>query len=492
LKSEKLNSTVVLLSIILIVSFTLVSTDEALSLQYLDRDHDGVPDELDDCPQIPENYNKFQDTDGCPDIISESFKIDSDNDSIEDVLDVCPLAAETYNGFEDEDGCPDVPDYFIDIDTDFDGIPNSLDACPQFPETYNKYEDTDGCPDSILNAKSRADSDGDGIYDLVDNCPNQPETFNGIFDRDGCPDDYIPRNDIDKDGLPDEIDACPQSPETYNKFQDEDGCPDSVSDEKKSYQFLDADGDEIEDRQDTCISLPEIVNDFLDPDGCLEVVPEQSQNKHDADLDNIINEKEMLSDSTKNSSLTNNQCIGDKISVIRINSQDSMCVSLETAKKWEGYGIAKIVQKFRPTEETLIVPDEEVITQVTEPDEEVIDSQPAGEKTGEITSLSIDEVEELLAGYSTPFDDMEKNAELNGYPGPHHVLDAVQAGEIELTNEQQVQIEVLYEERRLQLIDLGTQMFDIEKEIDDAFVNRVMTEELLQEKVSQSADLYGQ
>jgi Spy/CpxP family protein refolding chaperone len=87
---------------------------------------------------------------------------------------------------------------------------------------------------------------------------------------------------------------------------------------------------------------------------------------------------------------------------------------------------------------------------------------------------------------------MAKPAELNGYPGPRHVLDAVEAGEFELTGEQQEQIEALYEEMRSEAIELGDRIIDVEKAIDDAFLDGTITEESLQEKVLQSAGLYGQ
>ena len=41
-------------------------------------------------------------------------------------------------------------------------------------------------------------------------------------------------------------------------------------------------------------------------------------------------------------------------------------------------------------------------------------------------------------------------------------------------------------------IKLGKQIIDIEKEINDAFVNRTIAEEFLQNKVSESANLYSQ
>ena len=65
-----------------------------------DRDGDGIPDATDKCPDRPEDFDGFEDADGCPDI-------DNDNDHVLDIADKCPMQPETYNGFEDEDGCPD-------------------------------------------------------------------------------------------------------------------------------------------------------------------------------------------------------------------------------------------------------------------------------------------------------------------------------------------------------------------------------------------------
>lgn len=65
-----------------------------------DRDHDGIRDDLDRCPDDPEDVDGFQDSDGCPDL-------DNDKDGIPDDVDRCPDDAESVNGFEDADGCPD-------------------------------------------------------------------------------------------------------------------------------------------------------------------------------------------------------------------------------------------------------------------------------------------------------------------------------------------------------------------------------------------------
>jgi outer membrane protein OmpA-like peptidoglycan-associated protein len=147
-----------------------------------DRDHDGIIDRYDQCPDVPEDIDGFQDDDGCPDY-------DNDKDGIPDSLDKCPNKAEDKDGFQDEDGCPD-------YDNDKDGIPDSLDKCPNFREDYDGFEDKDGCPDY--------DNDRDGVPDSVDHCPDVPEDIDGFQDNDGCP-DY----DNDQDGVPDTLDKCP-------------------------------------------------------------------------------------------------------------------------------------------------------------------------------------------------------------------------------------------------------------------------------------------
>jgi hypothetical protein len=88
-----------------------------------DRDGDGLNDDVDACPDEPEDLDQFEDTNGCPDP-------DNDADGIPDTADACPLEPETVNSFEDENGCPDeVPD------TDGDGLRDDVDACPEGPRT---------------------------------------------------------------------------------------------------------------------------------------------------------------------------------------------------------------------------------------------------------------------------------------------------------------------------------------------------------------------
>jgi OOP family OmpA-OmpF porin len=148
-------------------------------------------------------------------VIKEPGNNDRDGDGIPDNIDKCPDQPEDFDGFQDEDGCPD-------LDNDGDGIPDALDKCPNEPEDKDGFQDEDGCPDP--------DNDGDGIPDVLDKCPNEPEDKDGFQDEDGCPDP-----DNDGDGIPDVRDKCPNEPETFNNYQDEDGCPDEVPAEVKKF-----------------------------------------------------------------------------------------------------------------------------------------------------------------------------------------------------------------------------------------------------------------
>jgi OmpA-OmpF porin, OOP family len=69
-----------------------------------DRDGDGIPDDVDKCPDVPEDRDGYMDRDGCPE---DDDTRDDDKDGIPNVDDACPEAKETINGIEDEDGCPD-------------------------------------------------------------------------------------------------------------------------------------------------------------------------------------------------------------------------------------------------------------------------------------------------------------------------------------------------------------------------------------------------
>jgi outer membrane protein OmpA-like peptidoglycan-associated protein len=95
-----------------------------------DRDHDGIPDKIDQCPNEAEDLDGFQDEDGCPDL-------DNDGDGIPDSRDLAPNLPEDKDGFQDDDGRPD-------LDNDGDGIPDTSDKCADTP--VGTMVDSTGCP----------------------------------------------------------------------------------------------------------------------------------------------------------------------------------------------------------------------------------------------------------------------------------------------------------------------------------------------------------
>jgi len=203
----------------------------------LDKDGDGIADKDDLCPDRAEDFDQFEDVDGCPDP-------DNDNDGVLDPLDKCPNDPEDKDLFEDEDGCPDP-------DNDQDQLPDAEDRCPNTPGP----KENGGCPID--------DTDGDGIPDDKDQCPTKPEDFDGDRDEDGCPD-----VDTDGDGLEDDVDKCPTEPEDFDQFEDEDGCPETDNDKDGLLDTVDecpndagppetrgcpdTDGDLIPDKDDKC------------------------------------------------------------------------------------------------------------------------------------------------------------------------------------------------------------------------------------------------
>ncbi|SCY49755.1 OmpA family protein [Desulfoluna spongiiphila] len=93
----------------------------------MDSDGDGVPDDVDTCPNTP--AGQAVDALGCPVIL------DSDGDGVPDDMDVC---ADTPAGQPvDELGCP------VILDADGDGVEDSMDRCPDTPQ--GAVVDNRGC-----------------------------------------------------------------------------------------------------------------------------------------------------------------------------------------------------------------------------------------------------------------------------------------------------------------------------------------------------------
>lgn len=84
-------------------AFGVPSVRGVLAVQWAPRtrdwDGDGVPDEKDECPDLPEDRDGIQDADGCP-------EDDADGDGILDRDDACPLIAGGASTDPKKNGCP--------------------------------------------------------------------------------------------------------------------------------------------------------------------------------------------------------------------------------------------------------------------------------------------------------------------------------------------------------------------------------------------------
>jgi OOP family OmpA-OmpF porin len=161
-----------------------------------DRDHDGILDADDACPDVPGVKTDDPKTNGCPP--------DRDQDGILDADDACPDVPGVKTDDPKTNGCPP--------DRDHDGILDADDACPDVPGVKTDDPKTNGCP---------PDRDHDGILDADDACPDVPGVKTDDPKTNGCP----PDPDRDKDGIANEEDACPDAAGPRNKNPKKNGCP---------------------------------------------------------------------------------------------------------------------------------------------------------------------------------------------------------------------------------------------------------------------------
>jgi outer membrane protein OmpA-like peptidoglycan-associated protein len=161
-----------------------------------DRDHDGILDSVDACPDVPGVRTDDPKTNGCPP------PADRDGDSVLDDEDACPDVPGERTDDPKTNGCPD---------RDKDGIFDMLDACPDQPGIASDDPKTNGCPDR----------DKDGIFDASDACPDEAGVASEDPKKHGCP---LPK-DTDGDGIIDPEDACPNDPGPKNEDPKKNGCP---------------------------------------------------------------------------------------------------------------------------------------------------------------------------------------------------------------------------------------------------------------------------
>jgi hypothetical protein len=113
-----------------------------------------------------------------------------------------------------------------------------------------------------------------------------------------------------------------------------------------------------------------------------------------------------------------------------------------------------------------------------------------GQELRDLKSLSDNDIQSLQNGTGEAFGGLAKLAELNGYPGPRHVLDM--ASELQLTDGQRMEIERIYQNMSNKAKGIGAAIIAIEQDIDEAFANKTITQENLKLMLDKSADLYGQ
>ena len=113
-------------------------------------------------------------------------------------------------------------------------------------------------------------------------------------------------------------------------------------------------------------------------------------------------------------------------------------------------------------------------------------SEYIGQERRSIKSLSDDDIRELTTGAGWG---LAKAAELNGLPGPKHVLEM--KNEINLTAEQEEEMKALYEEMNEKAIVLGRQLIAQEKELDDRFAQGDIDESTLEELLTGISATYA-
>ena len=286
-----------------------------------DTDNDGILDNSDNCPSIPNTDQADNDSDGDGDVCDT----DDDNDGTPDTEDAFPL-----DGNEDTDTDRDGTGDNADTDDDNDGTPDNEDA---FPLDGNEDTDTDGdgTGDNADTDDDRPDSDGDGVPDIDDAFPNDPNESidtdgDGIGDNsdvdvngdgsndngtdtdgDGINDDNDKtddRPDTDGDGVNNDLDDWPNTPS--GEVADVNGCSDSQKD---------SDFDGVNDVEDQCPESPE--DEAVDAQGC-------SDSQKDDDNDGVNNNLDECPDTSTDEVADANGCSNSQKDTDGDGVQDSL------------------------------------------------------------------------------------------------------------------------------------------------------------------------
>lgn len=110
----------------------------------------------------------------------------------------------------------------------------------------------------------------------------------------------------------------------------------------------------------------------------------------------------------------------------------------------------------------------------------------AGFQDREIKALSSQQVEGLRAGRGMS---QALAAELNGFPGPMHVLEL--AEQLKLTAEQRTRVNELFSVMQKQARELGEELIAAERELDALFTSRRITPATLDSQTQKIAQVQG-
>lgn len=100
-----------------------------------------------------------------------------------------------------------------------------------------------------------------------------------------------------------------------------------------------------------------------------------------------------------------------------------------------------------------------------------------------IKALSKGDIDELLEGKGWG---LALAAELNGYPGPVHLLEMTEAGKLDLNTTQFAEIKKLHNEMRSKVIPLGKKYVMSEQALNDSFAKNDIDDVKLRQLVSET------
>jgi hypothetical protein len=108
-------------------------------------------------------------------------------------------------------------------------------------------------------------------------------------------------------------------------------------------------------------------------------------------------------------------------------------------------------------------------------------------QTRPIKALSEQQVADLEAGRGMG---LALAAELNGYPGPPHVLEL--ADKLELSADQRASVKAMFNSMKTEALPFGSKLIEQEADLDKQFASRTITPESLKASTAAVAETQGQ